>query len=77
MRCRPTLTCGVLTAVIVSRQTRPTALAVIRQFSLLAITLTCRGLDGDGHQSRLTRHAGSEGAVLAVNIGTCVAALTV
>jgi len=41
--------------VIVGRQSRPTALAVIRQhkiliFSLLTITLTCRGPDGDGRQ---------------------------
>ena len=42
-RCRP--------------KSRPTALAVIRHhkiitlvFSLLTITLTCRGLDGDGRQ---------------------------
>jgi len=28
-KCRPTLTCGILTAVIFGRQSHPTALAVI------------------------------------------------
>ena len=66
-----------LTAVIVSRQSRLTALAVISVtiglFSLLTITLTCRDLD-DHDGSRDTREVG---AMSAVNIGTCVAALTV
>ena len=34
-KCRPTLTCGILTVVIVGRQSRPTALAVIRHHKII------------------------------------------
>jgi len=64
-KCRPTLTCGILTAVIVGRHNRPTALAVIGHhrillFSSLTITVTCRGLDGDRHAAGGGGNVGSE-----------------
>jgi len=34
-KCRPTLTCAILTAVIIGRQSRLTALAVIRHSKMI------------------------------------------
>ena len=70
-KCGQTLTCGILTAVIVGRQSRFTALAVIGyRNSYLVYCITCRGLTvtavNDG--SHDTREVGS---MSAVNIGTC------
>ena len=50
-KCQPTLTCGILTVVIVGRQSRPTALAVIRHHKIIIqfidnYTYMCLDIDG-------------------------------
>jgi len=79
---RPTLTCVILTAVIVGRQSRPTAVNRHHNyvFSLLTITLilvaalTVTAVNDGSCKRCNTREVGG---MSAVNIGTCVAALTV